>query len=59
MSDLPRDPVILLGVVNTELRDFYESLNDLCLARNIPEKELKEKLAKINYKYDADTNQFV
>ena len=27
---LPSDPVILLGVVNTKLRDFYPTLDALC-----------------------------
>ena len=27
---LPGDPVILLGVVNTKLRDFYSSLDEMC-----------------------------
>ncbi|HJB69908.1 MAG TPA: DUF4250 domain-containing protein, partial [Candidatus Flavonifractor avistercoris] len=27
---LPKDPVILLSVINTKLRDFYPSLDALC-----------------------------
>ena len=27
---LPQDPVILLSYVNTQLRDHYASLDDLC-----------------------------
>ena len=30
LAGLPGDPVILLGVVNTKLRDFYPSLEGLC-----------------------------
>ena len=30
LAGLPGDPVILLGVVNTKLRDFYPSLEALC-----------------------------
>ena len=29
---LPEDPVILLSVVNTRLRDQYASLEELCAA---------------------------
>ena len=30
MADLPKDPMILLSVVNTKLRDFYADLDTLC-----------------------------
>ena len=29
-AGLPRDPVMLLSVVNTELRDYYSTLDVLC-----------------------------
>ena len=29
---LPKDPVLLLSVVNTRLRDEYDSLDELCRA---------------------------
>ena len=28
--ELPKDPVMLLSVVNTKLRDYYTSLDALC-----------------------------
>ena len=59
LAGLPGDPVILLGVVNTKLRDFYPSLDALCDDMQIYEKELKEKLGMIDYEYDAGRNQFV
>lgn len=59
LAGLPGDPVILLGVVNTKLRDFYPSLDALCDDMQIDEKELKEKLGMIDYEYDAGRNQFV
>ena len=52
MADLPKDPMILLSVVNTKLRDFYADLDTLC-------QEMTEKLAAIDYEYDAGLNQFV
>ena len=30
MEQLPKDPMMLLSVVNTKLRDFYPSLDALC-----------------------------
>ena len=29
LQNLPQDPVILLSVINTKLRDFYPSLDQL------------------------------
>ena len=51
--------MILLSVVNTKLRDFYADLDTLCQEMQIEKKELTEKLASIDYKYDAGLNQFV
>ncbi|MCR5097345.1 MAG: DUF4250 domain-containing protein, partial [Lachnospiraceae bacterium] len=55
---LPKDPVMLLSVVNTKLRDEYSSLTELCAAYSIPDTEITEKLKSINYTYDTKTNQF-
>ena len=59
LNGLPSDPMILLSVVNTKLRDFYPSLQALCDGMEISEAELKEKLAQIDYEYDGLKNQFV
>lgn len=56
---LPVDPVMLLGVVNTKLRDFYPTLDDLCDDLCVDQKELSDKLAMIDYAYDPNRNQFV
>ncbi len=56
---LPGDPVILLGVVNTKLRDFYSSLDEMCEDMQISREELTEKLALIDYAYNAERNQFI
>ena len=59
LAGLPGDPVILLGVVNTKLRDFYPSLEALCDDLEIDRDGLSEKLDAIDYTYDAERNQFV
>lgn len=56
---LPQDPVILLGVINTKLRDFYSSLDALCNDLGISKNELVEKLSSIGYIYKEERNQFV
>lgn len=59
LNGLPGDPVILLGVVNTKLRDFYGSLDAMCDDMEIEKNELVKKLEQIDYQYDAGRNQFV
>lgn len=55
---LPKDPVMLLSVVNTRLRDYYPNLEELAKAENTTVIEIIEKLEKINYTYDKERNQF-
>ena len=60
MSDnLPNDPILLLSVVNTKLRDFYKDLDTLCQEMSVDKSELIERLADIDYEYDETINQFV
>lgn len=56
---IPKDPVMLLSYMNTQLRDFYGSLDAFCEDKNTDRKELEEKLAAIDYVYDPAANQFV
>ena len=55
---LPKDPVMLLSVVNTKLRDFYPNVEELAAAEGTTAEAIIEKLAAINYVYDAAHNQF-
>lgn len=59
MMNLPKDPVLLLSVVNTELRDRFPTLERLAAAHMTEKKEIREKLEQIGYQYDAERNQFV
>lgn len=56
---LPKDPVMLLSLINTKLRDFNSSLDDFCKENDLNEDEIKEKLEMIDYHYDELRNQFV
>ena len=56
---LPNDPVMLLSVVNTKLRDEYCNLEELCIAEDVKENNLTEKLVSIDYRYDPKINQFL
>ena len=48
---IPKDPMILLSYVNTQLRDYYESLEALCTCRVLNLQNLVEKMDSIVYHY--------
>ena len=56
---LPKDPVMLLSVVNTKLRDYYPNLEELVKVEGMSEEEIINKLKTINYHYNETRNQFV
>lgn len=56
--NLPNDPVILLSVVNTLLRDKYSSFEELCDDYNISEDFIEQKLSAVGYRYNKEQNQF-
>ena len=55
---LPKDPMILLSVVNTKLRDEYDSLDQLCADLDEARSELEKKLAAAGFCYSEEFNQF-
>ncbi len=55
----PKDPAMLLSWINTQLRDFYPSLTELCAAENLDREAVEAALSFIDYAYDSDTNQFI
>ena len=59
MEQLPKDPMMLLSVVNTKLRDFYPSLDALCEDMEVDLQEIETILQKIRYQYKEDLNRFV
>ncbi|MEK7949780.1 DUF4250 domain-containing protein [Luteolibacter sp. Y139] len=52
------DPHLLLGLLNTELRNHCDSLDDLVKTHGLDPKKLTEKMAKVGYEYQAAQNQF-
>ena len=56
--NIPNDAAMLLSFVNLKLRDYYKSLDDLCLDAGISQEEIIHKLKSIDYEYDINTNQF-
>ena len=59
MTKFPKDPAMLLSYVNTQLRDFYPSMEEFCKAMNMEKTEIDEKLAMIDYEYDPVSNRYV
>ncbi len=56
---VPNDPFMLLSYINTQLRDFCSSLQDVCRTLELDQDQLVSKLADIGYLYDPARNQFV
>ncbi|MBR5267044.1 MAG: DUF4250 domain-containing protein [Lachnospiraceae bacterium] len=59
MTKFPKDPAMLLSYVNTQLRDFYPSMEEFCKAMDVEKTEIDEKLAMIDYEYDPVSNRYV
>ena len=56
---LPKDPMLLLSVVNTKLRDYYATLDALCEDLHVDKQEIIDTLKGIDYEYDESRHQFV
>jgi hypothetical protein len=52
------DPHLLLGVVNTEIRNHCESLDDLCKTHDLDADFLIKRLAAAGYDYRPEQLQF-
>lgn len=58
MENLPEDPIMLMSVINTRLRDEYPSLDELCSSLDINPHQLTDKLEADGFVYMPDINQF-
>ena len=56
---LPKDPFILLSVVNTKLRDQYSDLDKLCDDLDEDREQLVQTLAGAGFTYSPEQNQFI
>ena len=56
---MPKDPNILLSYINTQLRDTYDSLEELCRSLDLDESEVRSSLNGIGYEYDEALNKFI
>lgn len=58
MNNIPNDPAILLSYINTQLRDNYKNLDDLCKSLDVSEADIVNRLKSIGYSYDEKLNRF-
>ncbi len=58
MSTVPKDPMILLSYMNTQLRDNYSSLEEMCQALDLDEAQIRKTLSDIGFEYVSDKNCF-
>lgn len=56
---IPKDPFMLYSYINAQLRDHYESLQDLCAALDLDAGELTGKLDAAGFEYNEELNRFV
>ena len=56
---MPKDPVMLLSYVNTQLRDNFSSLDELAASNSVTAEEICEKIRSVGYEYDGEQNRFV
>lgn len=58
MSSLPKDPIMLLSIINTKLRDHYNDLENFCDIENHDIEHVTERLRAVGYSYNNSLNQF-
>ena len=57
--NLPNDPIMLMSYLNTQLRDNYPSLEELCKSMCLDETVIRAKLETVGFVYQPERNQFV
>ena len=56
--ELPKDPVMLLSVINLKLRDDYATLDALCDDMHLNKTQLMNTLKAAGFEYDSVHNRF-
>ena len=52
MLELPKDPMMLMSVINMKLRDFYSDLDALCEDLDIDRNDLEKTLSAAGFEYN-------
>ncbi len=56
--NIPRDPIMLMSYLNTQLRDNYPDFDELCQSLVLDPDAITATLATAGYTYNPSTNQF-
>ncbi|MBD5289065.1 MAG: DUF4250 domain-containing protein [Bacteroides sp.] len=56
---LPKDPNMLLSIINMRLRDDNVTLPELCQRLDIDEGDLTRRLQEAGYRYQPESNRFI
>jgi hypothetical protein len=56
--ELPKDPMMLMSVINMKLRDFYSYLDSLCEDLGIDRNGLEKTLSASGFEYNQELNKF-
>ena len=56
--NMPQDPILLMSITNTLLRDEFSSLDELCKARDWDAEVVRNKLEGAGFIYQPAQNQF-
>ena len=56
--EMPDDPIVLLGIINMKLRDFYPNMVILCDDLELDFLEIDGILSGAGFSYDVPTNQY-
>ena len=56
---MPKDAFVLFSCVNSWLRDFYGSLEELCEDKGFSKEELLKILSEAGFSYDREKNRFI
>ena len=56
--DMPNDPIILLGIINMNLRDFYPNMVVLCDDLELDFEHINTQLNAAGFTYDVTANQY-
>ena len=59
ITNIPKDPMMLLSYINTQLRDNYPNLDELCSSLMISKEDVIRKLGAIDYSYNEALNKFI
>lgn len=57
-NEWPKDPVMLMSMINMKLRDEYPSLDALCDDLQANRDELERQLASAGFEYSPEHNRF-